>query len=134
MNLSAYLRGALLVTVILLGALAALKFTAVPFLPNWLFAVPPVLAGFSMGAFALLVRTERNKPSRFVSAFMGAIGGKMFLTLCIVAGYILLDGKHRLLVSLTIMGCYAVLMAHFAGVASRQLRRSGKDSEAGKSS
>ena len=124
MNLKAYIKGATLVTSGVLGALAALKFLAMDFMPSWLFAIPPALLLFSVGAFALLARTEARNPSRFVGVFMGAIGGKMFLTVAVVAAYILVDGTHRLLVTLTIVGCYGIQMAHFTFLASRQLRRS----------
>lgn len=133
MNLQAYIKGAVLITLGVLGVLAALKFLVIPFMPSWLFAIPPALLLFSIGAFAVLARTEERNPSRFVGAFMGAIGGKMFLTLSVVAAYILLDGTHRLLVTLTIVGCYGIQMAHFTAIASRQLRRSGRDSEGEKS-
>lgn len=134
MNLKAYIKSATLITLGVLGVLAALKFLVIPLMPSWLFAIPPALLLFSVGAFAVLARTEARNPSRFVGAFMGAIGGKMFLTLSVVAGYILLDGTHRLLVTLTIVGCYGIQMAHFTAVASRQLRRSDREADADKPS
>ena len=62
MNLKAYIKSATLITLGVLGVLAALKFLVIPFMPSWLFAVPLALLLFSVGAFAVLARTEaRNQ-------------------------------------------------------------------------
>lgn len=122
MNIKQYFKGALLLFVVLTGALCALRFGVWTHLPTWLVFSPLGLLALFTSAFAWLAKTEAQRPQRFVSAFMGALGLKMTVALGVVGAYVYLDGAHSIYVSLLILACYAVYMVHFTHMASKQLR------------
>ena len=75
-------------------------------------------------SFRWLAKTEAVNPKRFVGVFMAATSFKMFGVILGIVIYLMLDGPMRMHVSLITISCYMVFMAHFAGIASQQIRKS----------
>lgn len=124
MKVQSYLKGAAIIAVLLAAIIYALKALVWEELPIWLVSTPFFLLVLFSFSFRWLAKTEEVHPKRFVGVFMAATSLKMFSVVLGLVIYLMLDGPMRMHVALIAMSCYMVFMAHFAGIASQQIRKS----------
>lgn len=104
--MSQFLTRCVVLTVILGAIIWGLSSFSEVHVPQILYVVVLGFFGITMFLFNSLLKANEKSPSRFVSAFMGAVAIKMMATMIFLTVYLYLNTEHRIEMAMSVFFIY----------------------------
>lgn len=109
--MSQFLTRSVILTAILGAAIWALSTYTEMHIPEVLYIVVLGFFAISLMLFKSLLKGHEKSPSRFVTAFMGAVSIKMLATMIFLAVYLYLNSEHRIETAMSVFIIYIAFTA-----------------------